>query len=1755
MPSYAQTVWTGAVDSDYSNTLNWSLGLPATGELATVVVSANDPVISNSLTIDYTLQLVSGTLTLDADVINNGTIAEFDAGVLVNNAILSNESGKTIIVNGLMLNNNTVNNQGTIQSSGMGTLENSVGGNFNNSAGALFSNFAMVQNAGDILNDGVIDNCNNFVGFFGSSITNNNLFSQGANGTLELQAGALFLNLGTISNSGSIENALGGQILNENIINNNSNGTINNLGGIVSKEFGNAGVLNNFGDLQNTGLFINNFGASLSNSGGIINTSCATFQQFSANPIACLAACTFLNDGILYAIGGSGMVENISGAGVILNNINEFPSPDAQCMNATITLNSSGEASIALGDIDDGSSASYCGIANQVLSETIFDCSDIGENVVTLTITDDLGFSDFCTATVTVLDAEIPEFTFCPDNVVINLASGECEKIAEWVNPAATDNCSFSIFRTDGSGLNSGDVFPIGITNIKYTVDDNVNEAVCSFDIVINEFVPASTSLTCLGGIIHATVDDNCQTVILPNDILVGNHYHCFDDYSVLLFYDEEMTEPVSTSPILTSQDIGQIITVMVNDTEADVSCWARVRAEDKTDPEIFCENITINCFSDPNPTAIGFPASFDNCDNGLFPTFADFVTELDCNITQENITRIITRNWTVTDFSGNSNNCVQTITVERPDLSTLEFPANFDGIENDALSCAADPNTDPATTGYPTILGVMIDNDECQFSALFEDLTIPICDGTYKIIRNWTIYDWCTGASATDQQIIKVVDHQGPVLNCPDNQTISTSSNSCTGAVILPNVEISDACSNNFNISTTTTEGTLSGNALIGLPIGTTTVTYIVEDDCNNPSTCSFEIIVEDQIPPIPVCESFHTVALTVDEPSLVNAIVFDDGSIDNCSALTFEVRRMDNAVCDGLDATSYSDKVPFYCCDVNSTVMVELRIKDASNNTNSCMVEVIVQDKLDPLITCPSSAWLDCYDDVTDLSLTNGEAIAYDNCGVSIDYSDNGGLDNCGGGTVVRTWTATDPGGRTAACFQYIVVDNSTPFFITDTDCFNTNSNDGVIWPCDYEGDVCASLTDPSTTGEPVIIEDGCDLISLTYEDTELPIIDDACVKIIRTWKVVDWCQHDYTTGMGEWTYNQLIKILNTQAPEFTSDCVDQSFCSYDVNCYDGFAELMVTANDDCTPETDLRYSYEIDIHKDGSVDYSGESANASGDYPLGQHLITWRVEDGCGNYNLCEFDFVISDCKKPTPYCINGLAIELMPNNNEVAVWASDFNQGSFDNCGIEEFRIAFPSGGPGQTVPPTSDNVVFSCGDVGTQSVDMWVKDVHGNWDYCSTYVIVQDNNVSCDEQSSEGAMITGEIQNEAGAMVESVMIYLGGTAPGIPDPNMTDFDGVYSFPSLPTGYGYQIAPAKNNDPLNGVSTFDLVIMKRHILGIEDLNSPYKMIASDINDNGSISTFDLVLLRRMILQIDAEFSNNSSWRFINADFVFPNPLNPWETPFPEVYDISNLSGDMQGDFIAVKIGDVNGNAVTNGFSGSGDDRNTEHPMLFTAKDEKLNPGRTHQIDLRASDLNKIYGYQYTLNFDTERLKFINIIPGSLPGLELGNFGFTKLAEGSITTSWDRSIDMGEFASDAILFSLIFEAQEQTSWSEVLRISSEYTRAEAYHMDLGLLNVELAFQEPVSLTNRFEIYPNQPNPFINETLISFTLPEATLLNFTIQNVSGQIVQRMDIEAKEGYNELFIDRSMLEGPGVYFYTVKTKTHRVSQRMILIRE
>lgn len=159
-----------------------------------------------------------------------------------------------------------------------------------------------------------------------------------------------------------------------------------------------------------------------------------------------------------------------------------------------------------------------------------------------------------------------------------------------------------------------------------------------------------------------------------------------------------------------------------------------------------------------------------------------------------------------------------------------------------------------------------------------------------------------------------------------------------------------------------------------------------------------------------------------------------------------------------------------------------------------------------------------------------------------------------------------------------------------------------------------------------------------------------------------------------------------------------------------------------------------------------------------------------------------------------------------------------------------------------------------------------------------------------------------------------------------------------------------------------------------------------------------------------------------------------------------------------------------------------------------------------------------------------------------MKLDNFGVFADA---ITTSVD---------GEANEFAVTFRATKAGQISTMLGVSSQITKAEAYNLTNDRLDIAFRFNNGNTSTISgvgFELYQNQPNPFVNKTFIGFHLPEATQARLTVFDETGRIVFTQQGDFAKGYNVFAIDRQLITTTGVLYYSVETVQDKATRKMI----
>jgi len=636
------------------------------------------------------------------------------------------------------------------------------------------------------------------------------------------------------------------------------------------------------------------------------------------------------------------------------------------------------------------------------------------------------------------------------------------------------------------------------------------------------------------------------------------------------------------------------------------------------------------------------------------------------------------------------------------------------------------------------------------------------------------------------------------------------------------------------------------------------------------------------------------------------------------------------------------------------------------------------------------------------------------------------------------------------------------------------------------------------------------------------------------------------------GYWTYTQVLKVYDDAEPTVVFAADQDSFPSYSnaAGC-PGDVVITATLTDGCTTNDAYINVVEahLDVNNDGTeqtasfdadvtakVTESGAVATYTANHPSGTHRLRLVVRDGCGNVRVEDHVFTIYDAKGPAPVCIEGFAAELMPLEDGTAgmavVNAVDFviNNPIADCSGaVSSFEITRVTSDieAALAADDLAASLTLDCDDLGQIDVAVVATDAAGNSDYCVTTITVQDNVTPC---SGAGAEIAGLITTEENSVVSGVEISLNADKSVV-----TAVDGGYFFSGLALGGDYSIAPRKDEGYLNGVSTYDLVLISKHILGVTPLASPYKLIAADVNNSNSITTLDLIQLRKLILSVDTRLANNTSWRFVPAEYSFPVASNPWAAAFPEVLNINDFDGSANGDFVAIKVGDVNNSALIDVQPRS------NASFALNVEDMNVKAGNEYTVSFKATAAD-VEGFQVALSY--RGLELVDIVEGVATA---DNFGTKFTGEGVLLTSWNGTAAEGE------LFSLVFRATQDVVLSEALSVSTRHLNAEAYNTAGEAMNVAINFNSGAVAEASFELKQNMPNPFKGETVIGFNLAEASNATLTINDVTGRVLKVVRGDFAKGANQVSIDSKELPAAGVLYYTLTAGEYTATKKMIII--
>ncbi len=684
--------------------------------------------------------------------------------------------------------------------------------------------------------------------------------------------------------------------------------------------------------------------------------------------------------------------------------------------------------------------------------------------------------------------------------------------------------------------------------------------------------------------------------------------------------------------------------------------------------------------------------------------------------------------------------------------------------------------------------------------------------------------------------------------------------------------------------------------------------------------------------------------------------------------------------------------------------------------------------------------------------------------------------------------------------------------------------------------------------------------DVTSLTFDADFVVIDNNNRPSRISTYQAISQFSKQTETyvsaqAYGNILYRQIIKVKDNTAPEIMVDAY-ATFCGGEEQPANAGActapvHITFTVADGCTAWENIHIAYKLKpFGSAATTDLFGNLISLgngkfqiAGNYPLNsngllaKHTLVVEVEDGCGNSKILDIPFEVKDCKAPLVVCKSGLS-SAMSAQGELTFPASHFDAGTLDFC-TSRNDLIFTFADPLQF--PDSTHRTFRCeqGEVGFVPVTIWTIDAAKNVSFCETVINISP--FRADACAAQGSTIAGMIFTEMDKRVQNVEVNLGGTNN---DMRMTNADGEFAFPSVELGYDYTLQPEKNNDPLNGISTFDLLLMSKHILGTSPLDSPYKIIAADVNNSKTITTLDIILLRRLLLDFDQEFSNNTSWRFVPASYEFPNPQNPWAEEFPEAININDLAADTQGvNFIAIKVGDVNYTAIANTADLEGRNSLSALNLIFEVQVLAKNKIR---VPLYFEQDQVIAGFQMTLAYPIEKMRFIHLESDWLTSEHW------KAENGMLRMIWWNTTAQYLKGGTPFAYAYFELDNHDVELQRELTLAS-LLPAEIYLQDeVHMLRLK---QKASPMQQQPMIGQNTPNPFTAQTQIPILVQQEGLVHVSIRSVTGKTILHTSVVYPAGAHQMIIERNELPSAGIYFYTISMGTYSETKKMILIEE
>jgi len=609
----------------------------------------------------------------------------------------------------------------------------------------------------------------------------------------------------------------------------------------------------------------------------------------------------------------------------------------------------------------------------------------------------------------------------------------------------------------------------------------------------------------------------------------------------------------------------------------------------------------------------------------------------------------IYTFSFTATDECGNSVTSPGTYTTTdnigpvftiMPTNITVACGDNITGLINTFL------NTPVAEDGCGGAVSLTHDYDGSSPDLCGDDISVT-----------FTATDEC-GNSTTASANITVVPETTPPMfdNCPADMFVNIDGTACTTATVFFPTPTSSDC--NIPVTITQTAGLSSGS---DFPIGTTGVTFIATDACNNIIACNFNVTVVDNAAPNITCPNDLVICNDEGACAWTSTSAINPLFTDGCATSTTYTVVTPSGTSTGIGSAA-GEILDF---GVNTITYV---VDDGNGNTASCMFTVTVEDCEDPEILCPADLILECQidDEATEISNWLASIIGKDNCDTDLDFTTAQLLEiaECGQTSTRQfQFTATDDAGNESVCFANVIIEDTTAPVLADNapditvECDgNGNGSDLADWLASNSGILASDVMEDCGPASDFINDynvgnfiPNASCPSTGYYDVQ--------------YTAKDQCDNISNSITVRFTIEDTTAPTITAPSDITLSCNEES---NEINIIEWLS--LAHAEDVCSDDLNITNDY-------FAPNLPGCEAG------MNMLTVTFTVTDDCGLTATATSTITIVDNDKPiimTPPA--DLVLECPAMTADIMAWTDNFGAMTvFDKCD-DDVTLSFTVGTP-------------------------------------------------------------------------------------------------------------------------------------------------------------------------------------------------------------------------------------------------------------------------------------------------------------------------------------------------------------------------------------------------------------------------------------------------------------------------------------------